>query len=125
MCATLRFPRSLRLRRRRDFAHLFGVGTRCRGLFMTLVVCAPATAAGGQTFAVVARKKEYRHAVDRNRVKRRLREVLRLHRHQLRENIWLAIQARPGVLQASWSALCADFLTTCRRAGLMLDNQLD
>jgi len=119
--ADLRLPRLALLRRRRDFLRIFAAGRRQHGTFMSMIAYQPDQARGedGQRVAAVARKKEFRHAVDRNRVKRRLREVARLNRAGLRPDLWLVLQARSGALHASWPALCAEFMTLCHTARLV------
>jgi len=108
------FRAPARLHRQRDLALVFASGRRVHGRFMTLVV---ATAPLNQPFlaAVMARKKDFRRAVARNRAKRRLRELLRLHRHLCPQSIWLILIARPGLCEAPWQDLIADFTACTRR----------
>jgi ribonuclease P protein component len=114
-------PRDALLRRRRDFLRVLAAGRRQQGAFMNMCAYIPECARGetGQHLAVVARKKEFTRAVDRNRVKRRLREVARLQRPQLRPDLWLVLQARTGALRAPWPALQHEFLTLCQSAALL------
>lgn len=114
-------PRHVLLRRRRDFLRIFAAGRRQHGTFMSMIVYHPERARGedGQRVAAVARKKEFHQAVDRNRVKRRLREVARLNRACLRPDLWLVLQARSGALHAPWPALCAEFMALCQAARLV------
>ena len=85
---------------------------------MTLHACTPFPACGFKVgFSV--RKKLYRHAVDRNHVKRRLRELVRLQRACLAPDVWLVLQAHSGVPAAPWSALGSEFQTLCQSAGLL------
>ena len=58
-------------------------------------------------------------AVVRNRVRRRLREALRVRLGGLRAGIDLVIVARPAAAQATWSQLCATLEDTLVRAGLL------
>ena len=57
------------------FEAVFRAGRRVEGLYLTLIV-APAPASGGRTGYIISRKVLPR-AVDRNRVRRKLREALR------------------------------------------------
>ncbi len=104
----LRFPAALRLHRQRDIAYTFSAGRRVYGRYMTLIA-APAPAGEGFKTSVMARKKEFRRAVARNRAKRRLRETMRLQRAACPAHTWLIIMARPGVGSAAWQELAADF----------------
>lgn len=119
--ADRRLPRHVLLRRRRDFLRIFAAGRRQHGTFMSMIAYQPEHARGedGQRVAALARKKEFRHAVDRNRVKRRLREVARLNRACLRPDLWLVLQARIGALRAPWPALCDEFMALCQAARLV------
>jgi ribonuclease P protein component len=54
-------------------------------------------------------------AVQRNRVKRTLREVFRLHRHDLRPPMDLVVNARTTIVNRSFAGLEIDFLQSFRR----------
>ncbi len=60
-------------------------------------------------------------AVERNRARRRLREVFRLHRAALRGPVDVVLVARAGCASAPWGELTQDFLRLARRAGLTAD----
>ncbi len=59
------------------------------------------------------RKKIYKRAVDRNRIKRRMREIIRLHKHKISDDVWLIFHARPNTLKASYKELTKDFEKIC------------
>lgn len=63
------------------FEAVFRSGRRVEGLYLQLVV-APAAASGGRLGYVIGRKVSPR-AVDRNRIRRKLREVVRALRAEL------------------------------------------
>ena len=60
---------------------MFRAGRRVDGAYVQIIV-APTAAAHGRTGYVIARKVLAR-AVDRNRIRRKLREVVRVHRAAL------------------------------------------
>ena len=60
---------------------MFRTGRRVEGVYLQLVV-APAATPCGRTGYVIARKV-LRRAVDRNRIRRKLRETVRAHRAAL------------------------------------------
>jgi ribonuclease P protein component len=72
---------SLRLNQPDQFRRIFKTGSRLddNGLFLFWIPSPD----GQLRVATVVRKKTYRHAVDRNRVRRVLREVVRKHRAEL------------------------------------------
>ena len=54
-------------------------------------------------------------AVVRNRVRRRLREIVRKHQHALRPGLWLVIVARPAAGRATSAELEAEWLRLLER----------
>lgn len=103
-----------RLYRKRDLTRVFSDGTRIHGRYMTLIALSPPLPTTLQA-VIMARKKDFRRATLRNRAKRRLRELLRLHQHLLPSSLWLVLIARPGLDAAPWQALIEDFSTCARR----------
>ena len=93
-----------RLRRMRDFALLSQRGRVIFGPFFTLRFRPSQTAT---RVGFVASAKIFKTAVARNRVKRRLREVLRLSREIWPEKIDLLFIARPETTDADFEALLA------------------
>jgi ribonuclease P protein component len=55
----------------------------------------------------------------RNRVRRRLREIVRRHQHELLAGLWLVIVARPAAAGASSAALEEEWLRLARRASIL------
>jgi len=58
-------------------------------------------------------------AVIRNRVRRRLREVVRQHQQDLRQGFWFVIIARYEAATASYGALEDEWLRLARRASIL------
>ena len=59
------------------------------------------------------------HAVVRNRVRRRLREIYRLHLSELRPGTDLVVVARGRSVNAAYRELERDFLAGCRKLSLL------
>ena len=59
-------------------------------------------------------------AVVRNRVRRRLREIVRHHQHDLREGFWIVLVARENAATAGYRALEHEWLRLARRASILL-----
>ncbi len=76
-----RFPRLLRLRRRRDFKRVYSEGARARGSLMTLAVAA--NGLEHPRLGLSIGRSVWRRAVKRNRVRRVFREAFRLSREEL------------------------------------------
>ena len=58
------------------------------------------------------------HAVTRNRVRRRLREIYRLHETELCRGAELVVVARSRSVNAAYCDLERDFLRACRKLSL-------
>jgi ribonuclease P protein component len=58
-------------------------------------------------------------AVVRNRARRLLREVFRLHQHELVNPATLVLVARPSIAGKRFAAVEQDFLAALRQAGLL------
>ena len=61
------------------------------------------------------------HAVVRNRARRRLREVYRLHNPELKQGYDIILVARTRTVKASWQELNDTFMKLCRKLELLED----
>ena len=59
-------------------------------------------------------------AVVRNRVRRRMREIVRQHQHDLRGGFWMVLVARRDAVYASYQQLEHEWLRLARRASILL-----
>jgi len=59
-------------------------------------------------------------AVVRNRVRRRLREIVRQHQHELRGGFWFVLIAKNEAVSASYRSLEDEWLRLARRASILL-----
>jgi ribonuclease P protein component len=59
------------------------------------------------------------NAVVRNRIRRRLREIVRHHQHQLRQDFWIVLVARRDAANASYGALEDEWLRLAKRASIL------
>lgn len=110
------FARRQRLLLSSEFEEAFagGEGIPVR----TLVLWVRALPGAARRLGVVASKRTFRHAVDRNRAKRLLREAFRLRRGDVPGDADVVLLARRRILSASRSEVEKDFLAACRKAGL-------
>ena len=58
-------------------------------------------------------------AVVRNRVRRRLREIVRRHQHEIIPGLWIVLVARAAAAQASSAALEDEWLRLVKRASIL------
>ena len=106
------FPKSVRLLESADFRRVTSTGRKLSGRFF-LFFALQATESEGRIGLTVSRRVG--DAVERNQVKRHLREFFRLNRHTLfAGHVWVAI-ARPQSGSASAVALRQDLQKLFRR----------
>jgi ribonuclease P protein component len=111
-----RFPASRRLKHSREFAR---VRTEGRAFPGGLLLMGVLDLADGSEFRVgLVTSKRVGGAVVRNRVRRRLREIVRRHQNEVRKGVWLVLVTRPAAAQADSAALEAEWLRLGKRAGI-------
>lgn len=110
-----RLPRKRRLRRAREFDEAYR-GRKVVGRHMVMFVRQAADAA--LRLGVVTGRR-IGGSVQRNRWRRRLREVFRLERHRLHGTADIVLVARAGVREPPFEELRREFLDLARRAGLL------
>lgn len=103
-------PRCLKLRGRKNFA-LFSGARQFRGDLLRIAVIIPEEGdICEQKAAFVTSKKVSLKAVDRNLIKRRLRDIYRRCRTLLPDRIWLMIIALPSAKGASYGELQTEII---------------
>lgn len=98
-------PAAARLRRRQDFAEVVRRGRRTARGPLVLHFAPPAPGASGPACAGFVVGKIVGPAVVRNRVRRRLREVVRARLTVLPPGARLVVRAQPGAADLSYDAL--------------------
>ena len=63
------------------------------------------------------------HAVVRNRIRRRLREIYRLHERQIARGYDLVVVSRVRACTADYQQLEAAFLSACAQLGLLTEGE--
>lgn len=99
------FPRAARLLRRADFDRVYEKGRRQLGAHLTLFWLA--REAGGPRVGLTV-GRALGGAVERNRIKRRLREAVRLHYATLPPALDLVLNPRKSALRLAFKDLCED-----------------
>jgi ribonuclease P protein component len=116
--ASFSFPKARRLTHRSEYERVKQNGITQRGKHLMLnampVENSPSWRAGFITSGRLG------GAVVRNRVRRRLREIVRRHQQELREGVWFVIIARHEASTASYDALEDEWLRLARRASILL-----
>ena len=112
------FPKSRRLTRASEYERVKRDGSARGGKLLTLSVV-PAENSGRCRVGFVTSRR-LGGAVVRNRVRRRLREIVRQHQHHLREGVWIVLVARKDAATAGYRALEHEWLRLARRASILL-----
>lgn len=112
------FPKTRRLSRTSEYERVKHDGVTRRGEFLMLNV-APMENSGLWRVGFVTSRR-VGGAVVRNRVRRRLREVVRQNQHGLRGGGCMVLVARRDAANASYQQLEHEWLRLARRASILL-----
>ncbi len=102
------FGKSLRLRARREFLIVQDTGQKVSTDLM-LALVKPRTEAGAPTRLGLTVSTKVGNAVERNRVRRRLRELFRVRRGELPKGLDMVLIARQSAAAAEWPAFVRAF----------------
>jgi ribonuclease P protein component len=112
----LRFPKSTRLTRAGEFSRLKREGVSFHGKLFVLSVLKSAPDSATRVGFITSRRVG--GAVERNRVRRRLREIVRASLGEMRAGAWLVLIARQAAARASHQALREEWQILARRSAL-------
>jgi ribonuclease P protein component len=115
LMAGLTLPKGARLSRRAEFDLVRTRGRSWHGKFMVMGGWISGEEGTARCGVVTSRKTG--PAVDRSRIRRRLREIFRLHRGSLPNGLWMVVVARRAAATADYGALSEEWRALARRAG--------
>jgi ribonuclease P protein component len=110
------FPKHRRLTQASEYERVKRDGFTRRGKLLMLNVLPVENSGPCRAGFVTSRRVG--SAVVRNRVRRRLREIVR--QHHLRKGFWIVLVARRDAADASYRALEHEWLRLARRASILL-----
>ncbi|MDQ2824796.1 MAG: ribonuclease P protein component [Verrucomicrobiota bacterium] len=111
----LRFPKSKRLTRAAEFERVRKEGRIIRGSFVSIGVLS-----GAETIrAGFITSRRVGGAVLRNRVRRRLREIVRHHQDEIVDGTWIVTIASSRAAGARYAAIEAEWLRLAKRASIL------
>lgn len=113
----LRFPKSSRLNRVSEFARLRREGVSLHGKFMILSVLRGG--ADMETRFGFVTSRRVGGAVERNRARRRLREIVRADQPGIAANSWIVIVARQSATRADFDQLRNEWRALAQRSGAL------
>ena len=114
----LSFPKARRLTGRSQYERVKREGITRHGRYLVLSVL-PVENSGPWRAGFVTSRRLGGAAV-RNRVRRRLREIVRRNQHQLRDGFWLVVAARREAATTTYRILEHELLRLARRAFILL-----
>ena len=112
------FPKARRLTRASEYERVKREGFMRRGKLLSLSVAPVENSQPCRAGFVTSRRLG--GAAVRNRVRRRLREIVRQHQHELREGFWIVLIARKDAATAGYRALEHEWLRLAKRASILL-----
>jgi ribonuclease P protein component len=114
---SLSFPKIRRLTRESEFDRIRQEGRAYRGKMLMVNVL---TGVEGETFrAGFITSRRIGSAVVRNRVRRRLREIVRRHQHEIISGAWVVTIARALAARTSYRQLEDEWLRLAKRASIL------
>ncbi len=115
----MRLPSSLHLKRSGDFARVRREGSSAAGRHLVLAVLRDPDATPFRFGLITGRKVG--SAVERNRIRRRLREIIREHQGKIQPGWVLVTIGRWSAPKATYQQLEKDWLRLARKAGVLND----
>jgi ribonuclease P protein component len=112
------FPKDRRLTQASEYERVKREGLTRRGKLLLLNVVSVENSSPCRVGFIASR--QIGGAVVRNRVRRRLREIVRQHQHELRHGFWIVLVARRDAADANYRALEHEWLRLARRASILL-----
>jgi ribonuclease P protein component len=112
------FSKTRRLTRASEYERVKRGGLSHRGKLLTLSAIAIENSGLCRVGFITSRRVG--SAVVRNRARRRLREIVRRHQHDLRQGFWIVLVARRDAASASYRALEDEWLRLAKRASILL-----
>jgi len=109
----LSFKKAEKLRKNSDFLAVYRQGKKEHGKY--LVIYFVYHKDSGRKAGFVVSKRVSKKAVVRNKIKRRLREIYRLNRFSLPENIFLITVAKPEIVKADYNEIRDDLLEAFKK----------
>jgi len=110
-----------RLKKRYQFNYVYKSGEHFSGEHMVLYVASSKTKNIKVGLAVT---KKVGHAVVRNKVRRRLREIIKKQVPNLKQNNNIIVVARDNITEASFEKLSNEFLKLIKKANLFNEESI-
>lgn len=107
------FPPGARVLKKREFEEIFAGGRRCSA--GPLRICAMPRPEAAESRVGIAISRKFGCAVRRNRYRRLIREVFRLHRHEIAQPTDVVVTLAPGTQAMTFGEVEQAFRTVVER----------
>jgi ribonuclease P protein component len=111
-------PKELRIRESSEIRRILTQGRKYSGTHLILF-CLTSSSLDARSRAGFLSPKKIGKAVDRNRVRRWMRETLRRHYEEIKGSHQILMMGRTSAIQAGYQAIHDEFLELCRKARLL------
>lgn len=109
-----------RLKKRYQFSYVYKYGEHISGNYMVLYFT---TAKNKHMKVGLAVTKKVGHAVVRNKIRRRLREIVRKQLPNLKQNYNIIVVAKDCITNAPFNILTTEFNKLTKKAGIIQDEE--
>lgn len=117
MTRDLSLPKTKRLVWTAEFERVRRRGSKVRGGLISVAVLRDGDVENWRAGFITSRKVG--NAVARNRVRRRLREIVRRHQKELVDGVWIVTIASSRAVDATYRELEAEWLRLAERASIL------
>jgi len=115
---TFCFPKARGLTRASEYERVKREGLVRHGKLLTLSAAVVDNSGPCRVGMITSRRVG--GAVVRNRVRRRLREIVRRHQYDLRQDVWIVLIAKREAASASYGWLEDEWLRLSKRASILI-----
>jgi ribonuclease P protein component len=112
-----KFPRSARLSHASEFNLVKASGKSWHGKHLVLATLTRDMDTPSRIGILATRRVG--NAVNRNKIRRKIREIFRLNQHRILKGLWLVTNARVSSVVASYHELERDWLRLAERASIL------
>jgi ribonuclease P protein component len=118
MALRLRFPKSARLTESGEYSRVRKEGRSYHGRFMIMGVYRDRATT---RFGLITSRR-VGNAVVRNRLRRRLREMIRLSQPRIVPGLWIVLVVRATAARASGDSLRSEYIALGNRAAIFIES---